>query len=55
MLPAILMFHPDHAPVDANGQPIAMPKDRVVPPELAPPGMPLQELEVPKGEAGQTP
>jgi len=38
-LPAILMFHPDFAPVDANGQPIALPADRIVPPEMAPPGL----------------
>ncbi len=44
---AILMFHPDHRPVDADGRPIPLPADRVVPPELAPPGMPIQMLEAP--------
>ncbi|MCP3065695.1 hypothetical protein LXT21_43700 [Myxococcus sp. K38C18041901] len=47
---AILMFHPDHKPVDANGQPIPMPENRVVPEELAPPGMPLRMLELPKSD-----
>ncbi len=47
MLDAILMFHPDHRPVDAQGNPVPMPPDRVVPPELAPPGMPVETLKVP--------
>ncbi len=46
-LPAILMFHPDYQLVDAQGQPIPMPKDRVVPPELVPSGMPAQMLDIP--------
>jgi hypothetical protein len=48
-LPAILMFHPDYELLDAAGEPIAVPGDRVVPPELAPPGLPLQMLELPGG------
>lgn len=44
-MPPILMFHPDHHPVDAKGQPIPLPADLVVPPELAPPGMPLDPLD----------
>ena len=44
---AILMFHPDHRPLDADGRPIPLPADRVVPPELAPPGMPIEMLEAP--------
>ena len=44
---AILMFHPDHRPLDGDGRPIALPADRVVPPEMAPPGMPIQMLEAP--------
>ncbi|HJV02232.1 MAG TPA: hypothetical protein VJ752_16980 [Burkholderiaceae bacterium] len=44
---AILMFAPDFQPVDANNQPVAMPKDRVVPPELAPPGLPLRRITIP--------
>jgi hypothetical protein len=46
-LPPILMFHPDFHPVDEHGEPIPLPEDRVVPPELAPPGMPRDVLEVP--------
>lgn len=40
----ILMFAPDAQLVDANGRPIAMPADRVVPPEFAPPGLPLRRV-----------
>lgn len=47
MVGAILVFHPDYRPVDANGQPIPLPADRVVPPELAPPGMPIETLDPP--------
>jgi hypothetical protein len=46
-LAPILMFHPDYQLVDENGQPIPMPKDRVVPRELLPPGMSDQILQVP--------
>ena len=46
-LPAILMFHPDYKPVDANGNLVPLPEDRVVPPQMAPPGMPIAILEVP--------
>jgi hypothetical protein len=46
-VPAILMFHPDHKPVDESGNPIPLPADRIVPPDLAPPGMPLVDLEPP--------
>ena len=35
----ILMFSPDAEFFDGAGQPIAIPEDRVVPPELAPPGL----------------
>ncbi|MBI1816140.1 MAG: hypothetical protein HYR72_14275 [Deltaproteobacteria bacterium] len=52
-LPAILMFHPDYNPVDERGEPIPLPEDRVVPAEMAPPGMPARILDVP--EAGATP
>lgn len=44
---AILMFAPDYQPLDAAGQPIAVPKDRVVPPELAPPGLPVRRITIP--------
>ncbi len=47
-LEAILMFSPDYQLVDADGRPIPMPKDGIVPPEMAPPGMPLRTLELPK-------
>jgi hypothetical protein len=46
-VPAILMFSPDKPPLDANGQPIKVPEDGIVPPELAPPGMPIQMLKDP--------
>jgi hypothetical protein len=49
-LPPILMFHPDFQPVDDRGRPIPLPADRVVPPELAPPGMPRDVLAVPRTE-----
>ena len=44
-LPPILMFHPDYEGVDAAGHPIALPGDRIVPPEMVPPGMPVERLE----------
>jgi hypothetical protein len=47
-LPAILMFHPDYQFVDEHGQPVAIPADRIVPPDMAPPGLPVKMLEVPK-------
>ena len=46
-LPAILMFHPDYQPVDESGAAIALPEDRVVPPEMAPPGLAHRMLDVP--------
>jgi hypothetical protein len=47
LLPPILMFAPDAAPVGRDGKPVAVPPDRVVPPELAPPGLPIRQLELP--------
>jgi hypothetical protein len=44
---AVLMFAPDFQLYDAANQPIAMPADRVVPPELAPPGLPIRRIVVP--------
>jgi hypothetical protein len=38
----ILMFAPDTLLLDGSGQPLALPADRVVPPHLAPPGLPLR-------------
>lgn len=43
----VLMFAPDFQLYDAAGRPIEMPKDRVVPPELAPPGLPLRRIVIP--------
>ncbi len=43
----ILMFAPDYQPTAADGSPVALPKDRVVPPELAPPGLPIRRIAVP--------
>jgi hypothetical protein len=47
-LPAVLTFHPDAQPKDAAGNPVEVGPDRLVPPELAPPGMPVEVLEVPE-------
>jgi hypothetical protein len=44
---AILMYSPDFQFVDAANQPITIPKDRVVPPEHAPPGLPIRRIEIP--------
>jgi len=43
----ILMFAPDFQLYDASNRPLDMPKDRVVPPELAPPGLPLRRIVIP--------
>jgi hypothetical protein len=48
----ILMFAPDYQPTTTDGRPVAMPKDRVVPPELAPPGLPIRRIVVPAPTAG---
>jgi hypothetical protein len=52
-LPAILMFHPDYEFVDEHGAAVAVPADRIVPPEMAPPGLAIRMLEVPR--AGRAP
>lgn len=44
---AILMFAPDFQLYDANNNPIPMPDNRVVPPELAPPGLPRRQVVIP--------
>jgi len=41
------MFAPDAHLVGPDGQPVAIPADRLVPPELAPPGMPLRRITIP--------
>lgn len=43
----ILMYAPDHSFLDAAGRPMAIPEDRVVPPELAPPGLPIRRIVIP--------
>jgi hypothetical protein len=43
----ILMFSPDFDFRDASGRPIPLPDNRVVPPHLAPPGLPLRPIEIP--------
>ena len=43
----MLMFAPDRPVLDAAGRPIAIPENRVVPPELAPPGMPIRRIVIP--------
>ncbi|WP_426102275.1 hypothetical protein [Massilia sp. TSP1-1-2] len=44
---AILMFAPDFQLLGANGQPVAMPGNRVVPAELAPLGLPIRRIVIP--------
>lgn len=43
----ILMFAPGFTLHDANGDPVAMPDNRVVPPELAPPDLPVRRVRIP--------
>lgn len=43
----ILMFAPEARFVDATGRQLALPADRVVPPELAPPGLPIRRIVIP--------
>ena len=47
-LEPILMFSPDYVFRDSAGHEIAIPDDRVVPPELAPPGLPIRPITIPK-------
>lgn len=47
-LPPILMFHPDYDWVDEGGAHVEAAENGVVPPELAPPGMPIEMLELPE-------
>jgi hypothetical protein len=44
---AILMFSPDYEFYDGDGNPITVPEDRVVPPELAPPELPIRRVVPP--------
>ena len=43
----ILMFAPGRDFVDAQGRAVAVPADRVVPPELAPAGLPIRRIAIP--------
>ena len=45
---AVLMFSPDHPPLDAAGRPLAVPADRVVTPALAPAGFPIRFVVIPR-------
>lgn len=47
---AILMYAPDYVLRDADGRPIPIPEDRVVPPEMAPPGLPIRPITIPPAE-----
>jgi hypothetical protein len=49
----ILMYSPDHQWYDAAGRPVTLPPNRVVPQELAPPGLPIRKIVVPAGEPGK--
>lgn len=48
----ILMFHPDLTHVEVGGRRVPVPADRVVTPELAPPGMPLRRVRIPPPRDG---
>ena len=47
LLEPILMFSPDGVFVDASGRQITIPDDRVVPADMAPPGLPIREITIP--------
>jgi hypothetical protein len=51
-VPPILMFSPDYEFLDGNGNPIPLPDDLIVPPEMAPPDLPVRILN-PKKYAGR--
>lgn len=51
----ILMFHPDLGFIEVRGRRVAIPANRVVPPELAPPGMPLRQVRIPPPRDGGGP
>lgn len=51
----ILMFSPDFQFLDAHGNPIPIPPDRVVPPQYAPPGLPVRRIEIPRPREGRGP
>ena len=43
----ILMYSPDRPPLDAQGRPVAVPANRVVPADQAPAGLPVRQIVVP--------
>lgn len=43
----ILMFAPNYQLLDTHRRPVTMPQDRVVPPELAPVGLPIRRIVLP--------
>lgn len=49
-LEPILMYHPVQPPLDGRGEPLPVTPDRVVPPDLAPKGLPINILQVPEPE-----
>ena len=49
----ILMFSPDRPRRDASGRPLLGREERVVPPELAPPGLPLRLIVIPPADPGR--
>jgi hypothetical protein len=51
-LEPILMFSPDYEFVDDAGNPVEVPEDGVVPAAMAPQGLPLRALAVPKHPYG---
>lgn len=51
-LEPILMYAPDAQLQDAAGNPVPIPEDRVVPPERAPPGLPIRQVELPPPPGG---
>ena len=51
---AILMFAPGYQVLDASGKPIEMPGNLVVPPELAPPGLPIRKITIPAPAAASS-
>jgi hypothetical protein len=51
-LPPILLFHPDYDFYDDTGTRVDIPADGVVPPELVPPGIPIDVLGASAGAPG---
>ena len=49
----ILMFSPDFEFLDAAGRPMRLPSNMVVPPNMAPPGLPIHLIKIPPPIAAQ--